>query len=139
MTHSRRNELKTMLEARRATLEEQVQQKIRAFRDADTAETTRPAVDLSDDPAQEDIDFALVQMQAQTLNHIITALARLEAGEYGICRDCDEEIPEARLRALPFASRCRDCQESAEAAERRERLAQRQGVRGAALGAVMGV
>jgi DnaK suppressor protein len=125
MTHSRQSELKAMLEGRRAALEEQIHHKIRAFRDTDNVETTRPAIDLSDDPAQEDIDFALVQMQAQTLNNISSALSRLEAGDYGICRECDEEIPEARLRALPFATRCRTCQEEAEAAERRARVADR--------------
>ena len=125
MTHSRHAELKTMLEGRRREIEAQVQQKIRAFRDADSAETTRPPVDLSDDPAQEDLDFALVQMQAQTLDRISAALARLQAGEYGICHDCEEEIPEKRLRAMPFATRCRDCQESAELDEQRSRRSTR--------------
>ena len=121
MTHSRHAELKEMLEARRRATEEQVQQKIRAFRDMTNAETSRPQVDLSSDPAPEDLDFALVQMQAQTLGNITAALARLGAGDYGICPECDEEIPEKRLRALPFATRCLPCQESAEQTERRAR------------------
>jgi DnaK suppressor protein len=60
-------------------------------------------------------------MQAQTLERINAALTRLEAGEYGICDECEDEIPEARLRALPFATRCRACQESVEQVEQRER------------------
>jgi DnaK suppressor protein len=118
MTHSRHAELKEMLEARRRAVEEQVQQKIRAFRDMTNVETTR---DLSADPAPEDLDFALVQMQALTLENITGALARLRAGDYGICPECDEEIPEKRLRALPFATRCLPCQVGAEQVERRER------------------
>jgi len=110
-----------MLEARRLAIQEQVQQKIRAFRDSTGAETTRPPSDLSDDPAHENLDFALVEMQAQTLEHINAALTRLHAGDYGICHECDEEIPEKRLRALPFATRCLACQESAEHLERRDR------------------
>ena len=113
-----------MLETRRRAIEEQVQQKVRAFRDSG-ADTVRPATDLSDDPAQEDLDFALVDMQAQTLENIRTALARLQAGEYGVCHDCDEEIPEKRLRALPFATRCIACQTSAETSKLRDRQVQR--------------
>src|SRR5438105_8325135 len=78
MTHSRHAELKTMLEMRRRAIEAQVQQKIRAFRDTESADTTRMPTDLSDDPAQEDIDFALVEMQAQTLDRIDRALKRLQ-------------------------------------------------------------
>ena len=33
----------------------------------------------------------------------------------GICSDCGDEIPEARLRANPAAVRCIDCQQDAEA------------------------
>ena len=49
------------------------------------------------------------------------ALARLEQGTYGNCFDCGEEIAEKRLRALPFAVRCKDCEEARENAEQRER------------------
>jgi DnaK suppressor protein len=121
MTHSRHAELTEMLDARRHAIQEQVQQKIRAFRDIASAETTRPSADLSDEPVQEDLDFALVEMQAQTLENITAALARLQAGDYGICHECQEEIPEKRLRALPFATKCLACQESAEQVQLRDR------------------
>ena len=32
---------------------------------------------------------------------------------------CGEEIPERRLRALPFATRCKDCEEALGVAEER--------------------
>ena len=68
-----------------------------------------------------DLDFELVQIQTQTLGNITAALSRLEAGDYGICHECEEEIPEKRLRALPFATKCLQCQESAEQLEMHER------------------
>ena len=46
---------------------------------------------------------------------------RLEQGDYGYCFDCGEEIAEKRLRALPFAVRCKDCEEAREVAEQRQR------------------
>jgi DnaK suppressor protein len=62
-------------------------------------------------------------MKSETLNKVDAALRRLEDGTYGDCFECGEEIAEARLRALPFAVRCKDCEEARETAERRERVA----------------
>ena len=45
----------------------------------------------------------------------------IEQGDYGNCFDCGSEIAEKRLRALPFAVRCKDCEEAREMAEQRER------------------
>ena len=76
---------------------------------------------------QEDIEFALIQMQSETLGKVDAALRRLQEGSYGNCFECGGEIAEARLRALPFAVRCKDCEEARETAERRERMAQKRG------------
>jgi DnaK suppressor protein len=110
-----------MLEGRRHAIQEDLRRKLRAFRDSVHAEMTRPTADLSDDPSQDDLDFALVELQAQTLEHITAALARFHAGDYGICHECQEEISEKRLRALPFATRCLACQDSAEHTQLRDR------------------
>jgi DnaK suppressor protein len=60
------------------------------------------------------LDFALIEMKSRTLEHINEALLRLEEGTYGACADCDQPIVKARLQALPFAERCRDCEEARE-------------------------
>ena len=86
------------------------------------------AVESSEADIQDDIEFALIQMKSETLNKINDALTRLEQGDYGNCFDCGEEIAEKRLRALPFAVRCKDCEEAREVAEQRERqMAPRRG------------
>ena len=126
---SRYTELKTMLEDRRRELMNEVQGKIRDARSDGTKE--REVLDQgesSEVDIQEDIEFALIQMKAETLNKIDAALRRLEEGTYGDCFECGEEIAQARLRALPFAVRCKDCEEARETAEQRERImAQRRG------------
>ena len=50
------------------------------------------------------------------------AMHKLEAGTYGACANCEAEIAEARLKAVPFATLCRACQEAQESlqAEQRE-------------------
>ena len=70
---------------------------------------------------QDEIGFALLQLKAETLKKIDTALRRIEEGDYGECFECGGEIAEARLGALPFAVRCRDCKAVREGIDRRER------------------
>lgn len=53
------------------------------------------------------------------LNKIAKALDQLKHGTYGVCVDCDEEIPMARLKAYPFADRCIRCATKAEESSRR--------------------
>jgi DnaK suppressor protein len=127
---TRYEELKRMLEERQRELSSEVQGRIRGVR-ADGAEKPHEVMDqgeTSEVDIQEDIELALIQMKAETLNKINEALARLETGRYGFCFECGEEISEARLRALPFAVRCKDCEEARENAANRERmLSQRRG------------
>ncbi len=47
-----------------------------------------------------------------SLPRLQAAIVAIDAGTYGICTDCEHPIPEARLRAVPGALRCRDCQEA---------------------------
>ena len=49
------------------------------------------------------------------LVQIDCALARVEDGSYGICEDCGQEIPPARLEALPSATLCVGCKAQREA------------------------
>lgn len=50
---------------------------------------------------------------ARTLADIDAALALISAGGYGVCADCGDAIPEARLEARPTAVRCVACAEKA--------------------------
>ena len=72
------------------------------------------AAETSEADIQDDIEFALIQMKSETLHKIEEALARLGEGTYGNCFECGDEISERRLRALPFAVRCKDCEEARE-------------------------
>ncbi len=67
-------------------------------------------LDHSDAGNQGEIELALIQMRAKTVIRIDHALVRLQAGEYGSCSECSGEISERRLRALPFAVRCQECE-----------------------------
>jgi len=97
----------------------EIRNKLRSLREVMPATATQ--VKDAEEQSVEDfvlgMDFALMEMESQTLRKIDEALLRLGEGTYGVCTDCDEAISEARLKALPFATLCRDCQEQAEETE----------------------
>jgi RNA polymerase-binding transcription factor len=125
---TRYSDLKQMLDERRREIQAEVQGKMRGVREEGTwggkLNEVLDAVESAEADIQEDLEFALVQMKSETLNKINDALVRLEQGTYGNCFDCGEEIAEKRLRALPFAVRCKDCEEARENAEQRARQLQ---------------
>src|SRR5215475_13198559 len=125
MARSRYAELKHMLDDRRREIQAEVQGKMRGVREEGAwggkLNEVLDAVESAEADIQEDLEFALVQMKSETLNKINDALTRLEQGDYGYCFDCGEEIAEKRLRALPFAVRCKECEEARELAQQRER------------------
>jgi DnaK suppressor protein len=130
MKEDRYADLKTILEDRRREILSQVQGKIRDVRaEGNTSKLNEvfDAGESSEADIQEDIEFALIQMKAETLQRINEALNRLEEGKYGYCFECGDEIAGARLRALPFAVRCKDCEEARELAVQRERMTTRRG------------
>jgi DnaK suppressor protein len=131
MARDRYAELKEILEERRREIMGQVQDKIRDVRTEGANNPNQGVLDAaesSESDIQDDIEFALIQMKAETLHKIEEALRRLEENTFGYCFECGDEISERRLRALPFAVRCKDCEEARETAQQRERLmAQRRG------------
>ncbi|MDF2559319.1 MAG: molecular chaperone DnaK [Microbacterium sp.] len=53
----------------------------------------------------------LADAAASELRQVDDALARVDAGTYGVCANCGKAIPEARLQARPFAEYCVTCAE----------------------------
>lgn len=112
----RYDELKRILEERRQVLSREVSGRLRGVR-AEIGARPHGGQDfgeVADADMQDDIQFALLEMKAETLNKVDEALARLEHGSYGYCHQCGDEISEARLRALPFALRCKPCESARE-------------------------
>jgi RNA polymerase-binding transcription factor len=59
----------------------------------------------------EHLAFATLEQGQRTLSEVEAALNRMDRGTYGVCEGCGEPIPEARLRALPWARFCIRCTE----------------------------
>ena len=60
----------------------------------------------------------LRERERQLIQKIDAALAKIEEGEYGICRVCGEDIGINRLKARPVADMCIDCKSQQERLER---------------------
>lgn len=116
--------LKCILVERQRAMLSEVQGNIRDVRsersghdDAvlDTGEASAAAI-------QEDVACALIQMKAEMLTSIHQALSRFKEGTYGPCCECGDDIALLRLRALPFAVRCKNCEQAREMAQQRDRI-----------------
>jgi len=61
-------------------------------------------------------EFALttIERERRNLAEIEAALGRIKKGEYGICSACGNKIPDARLRAIPWATICVPCAEKSD-------------------------
>ena len=123
MIDARYADLKQMLEVRRRELQRNLSVKLRDLganngHDRELVGAL-DAAEASDVDLQQEIGITLTEMTAEVLGRVNEALARLASGVYGLCVECNIEISEKRLTALPFAQRCRECEELREVGERR--------------------
>lgn len=118
MDKARVAELERILLAHRDKVAANINRKVRDLKEkgsstARRTESNRDAYGAYCDIPEIDMELeaSLAQMENNKLTLINEALRRLESGLYGYCYDCGEEISEKRLKALPFAIRCKGCEE----------------------------
>lgn len=70
--------------------------------------------DLGGDANDEETSYKILEIETAELDQIEYALERIEDGTYGSCEECEAEINIERLKALPFASLCINCQRASE-------------------------
>lgn len=80
--------------------------------------TVGDSIDAAHDTDYREITSGIAAVESRELAHIERALARLRAGHYGTCESCDKKIPVLRLKALPYATLCIDCQKKQEDGEK---------------------
>ena len=117
MAKSRRaQDIRRLLEQRKRQLNAEMQGMMRTVRHESRGERTADEQDVAESDTRSDIDLAVIQMKAETVARIDAALRRLDQGGHGDCVECGEKISIERLTAMPFALRCRDCEQSREKA-----------------------
>jgi len=112
MTSAERDAMARRLQAQRETLLEKGTARIEPNR----ADVATAGVADEDAQALNEMHQVLASnrnlIQAEALARIDRALARLASDPdvFGLCEDCEEEIPLARLEAIPDATLCTECQ-----------------------------
>lgn len=108
--------IKQDLERKRRALSSAIQSSIGVRRDG-----ANERVEVSKDPYgsatmvhDEEMVVDMAARRMREVQAIDRALRDIDAGTYGICEECEEPISKARLKALPFATRCVRCQAKTE-------------------------
>lgn len=118
---SRKENLRRLLIQRRDEILKEAKTEIKKYISGEKRQLVETVVDdgdLSVIDLSEDISLRQLSTHRETLIKIDAALRKLAEDTYGICEDCGDEINEARLKVLPFAIFCRDCQENREMMEK---------------------
>ncbi len=114
LTASERDGLAKKLSARKQMMRDEIRTGLAGLRDEkieDILAGTSDAGDISTANLLTEVSNAEVARDTTELRDIVAAEARMDAGTYGICIDCAEPVPYARLEAYPTAKRCIRCQE----------------------------
>ena len=76
---------------------------------ADKRGVTTHMADMSSDNSRHEMELRMMSADGNDIDLIDDALQRLFDGDYGICQDCGQPIPEARLEVRPYAIYCTKC------------------------------
>jgi DnaK suppressor protein len=83
-------------------------------REALAIEISADELDRIQHAQERDFVIGGLDRNAKLLRQVRAALGRIDAGTFGICLDCDEEISMKRLAAMPWSGSCISCQEAAD-------------------------
>jgi RNA polymerase-binding transcription factor len=101
-----RNEFTNLLEAKRKELLSKTSDREEILIQNAAEEFDRLQQQLNREVAIRNLD-----RESTLLKQVQAALKRIGDESFGICLRCDEEIPEKRLKAVPWAAYCVPCQE----------------------------
>ena len=107
-------EFKEKLSTLREEVLKEVRGRIASKRDSNDHKELSDMQDKASDETDREMQFLLTDRDRAKLIEIDDALARLDAGTYGICEESEEPISKARLLAMPFARYTLEVQEEME-------------------------
>ena len=111
--------------------EETLQEINRTVKNTSEKPEGEPSGDIYDQASNErdrELGLLLSDREREKLHSIEEALLRIEEEEYGICEECEDEIPVGRLKVLPFARYCVRCKSDIEKMQAQTRRAEEERV-----------
>ena len=104
---------KAVLRAMKGKLLENAKESLMSLSKEETSNAP-DELDLASITESQAFRCSLYERDAILLQQINHALEQIEAGEFGICEECEEPIALKRLTARPVATLCVSCQEDRE-------------------------
>ena len=101
----KRDQLRAQLKG----LEDETSGRDRLSRQVSTEDFDESGGDAASDAVSRNQNLAIISSLRDMLERVNNALTKIEAGSYGVCEVCDKNIPQKRLKALPYATMCTDC------------------------------
>jgi DnaK suppressor protein len=108
------NEMKViLLKMKEETLQE-ISKSLKSGSDITSGEPSGDIYDQASSERDRELGLLLGDREREKLRNIDEALLKIEEGEYGICEECEEDIPLGRLKVVPFARYCVKCKSDIE-------------------------
>jgi DnaK suppressor protein len=108
------NEMKAiLLKMKEETLQE-ISKSLKSGSDITSGEPSGDIYDQASSERDRELGLLLGDREREKLRNIDEALLKIEEGEYGICEECEEDIPLGRLKVVPFARYCVKCKSDIE-------------------------
>jgi DnaK suppressor protein len=108
------NEMKAiLLKMKEETLLE-INKSVKTGSDMPSGEPSGDIYDQASSERDRELELLLGDREREKLHNIDEALLKISEGEYGICEECEEEIPIGRLKVMPFARYCVKCKSDIE-------------------------
>jgi len=102
-----------LLKMKEETLQE-INKSLKSGTDITSGEPSGDIYDQASSERDRELGLLLGDREREKLRNIDEALLKIEEGEYGICEECEEEIPLGRLKVMPFAHYCVKCKSDIE-------------------------
>jgi RNA polymerase-binding transcription factor len=97
-----------LLKMKEETLKE-IRKAVKTGSDLPTGEPSGDIYDQASNERDRELLLLLGDREREKVRSIEEALLRIDEGEYGVCEECEEEIPLGRLKVMPFARLCVKC------------------------------
>lgn len=109
MTRSELNKLQIVQNTKKVELAHGMRK-----RDGITIERTADALDEVRLAAERELNTRGLERESRLSREVRAALERFASGNYGTCLECEEAISTKRLNAMPWATLCIECQQTAD-------------------------
>jgi DnaK suppressor protein len=97
-----------LLKMKEETLQE-INKTLKSGSDISSGEPSGDIYDQASSERDRELGLLLGDRDREKLRSIDESLLKIEEGEYGICEECEEDIPIGRLKVVPFAHYCVKC------------------------------